>query len=398
MLDRAVAVRFHTDRVDADIGAETAGEVEQAFVNILVVHVDRNGAGVAGHFHSLGDARFIVDCVSKIQIQTGDQLQFGNTVVAVEIGELGDAQAAGYDDDQSDMEAEAPAPMQSPAFSRKATLVGGQMSAPMAPSQQNPFAAPAQHAAPSYEAQAHQQYAQPQYSEQDYGHGEHGEGEELEGYDNVVYQLIPQTPPVNPADVDSGESAVEVVILWGELSILHVEHLSPPRSFYVGESTDAKGKPHTDFLIGSESLGTERMPVVVESGASVAVVIPPGAVGDITISNQVISLDELAAQGQLQTCSELAGAYQYPLPPGATARVQYRGFTFIVKPMSMARKVGIGEGQRVDWKSYMWTFASMALHTGLLLLFYFLPPRSSSLSLDLLERRFTLGEVPHRAA
>jgi TonB family protein len=66
------------------------------------------------------------------------------------------------------------------------------------------------------------------------------------------------------------------------------------------------------------------------------------------------------------------------------ARVQHRGFTFIVKPMSAGRRVGIGGGPQVDWKSYIWTFASMAFHIGMLLLFYFLPPKSSSLSLDLL--------------
>ena len=41
-------------------------------------------------------------------------------------------------------------------------------------------------------------------------------------------------------------------LMWGELSILHVDHMSPPRSFYVGEATDAKGKSATDFLIGSD--------------------------------------------------------------------------------------------------------------------------------------------------
>jgi hypothetical protein len=44
----------------------------------------------------------------------------------------------------------------------------------------------------------------------------------------------------------------------------------------------------------------------------------------------------------------------------------------------------VGQGNPIDWKSNVWTFASMGLHIGLLLLFYFLPPRSSSLSLDLL--------------
>jgi pSer/pThr/pTyr-binding forkhead associated (FHA) protein len=354
--------------------------------------------------------------VSKTRIETGDQLQLGNTIVAVEIGvaqDQVDQVDQGDQGDQDDQYAEPEPPVvQSRAAqpSHKATLLSGQPQA-------NPFGAPSPEqtqrgmaapgvgaggfgaqggvAAPAFGSAsafgaaaqpqyAQQQYAQPQYAEQDYGGGyDEGQGHEDEG-DNVVYQLIPQTPPVNPGDVDSGESAVEVVILWGELSILHVEHLSPPRAFYVGEATDSKGKSTTDFLIGSESLGVERMPVVVESGSTVAVVIPQGATGDITLGNQVISIEELAAQGQLQSAAEMAGARQYPLPPGATARVQYRGFTFVVKPMSAARRVGVGEGQRIDWKSYIWTVASMAFHTGLLLLFYFLPPRSSSLSLDLL--------------
>ena len=328
--------------------------------------------------------------ISKVQLQTGDQLQFGNTVVAVEVGEAGeqdDADDQRAYDAQQDYQQQYAAPQQPAAAApRKATLVGGQMGA-------NPFGAPAA-AAPAGFAAAEPAYAaaEPQYAAPQYGghedyhqeHGQHGSDEELEGMDNVVYQLIPQTPPVNPADVDSGESAVEVVILWGELSILHVEHMSPPRSFFVGEATDAKGKPATDFLIGSESLGTDRLPVVVESGSTCAVVIPPGAVGDVSIGNQVISLDDLAAQGQLQPSSALAGARQYPLPPGATARVMYRGFTFVVKPVSAARAIGVGQANRVDWKGYIWTFASMGLHVGLLLLFYFLPPRSASLSLDLL--------------
>jgi pSer/pThr/pTyr-binding forkhead associated (FHA) protein len=358
--------------------------------------------------------------VSKVRIETGDQLQFGNTVIAVEIGSSDEDEAEDAYEEPAPQPHVAHTPIAAQPMSRKATLISGQplanpFAAPAAPAQAaQPYAQP-QHAHPQTQiglgagafgvaagagafaaAEPAAQYAQPNYgaqggyAEQEHGYAGAGDGYADGGYDdeaegdNVVYQLIPQTPPVNPADVDSSEAAVEVVILWGELSILHVEHLSPPRSFYVGEATDAKGKPLTDFLIGSESLGTERLPVVVESGSSVAVVIPQGATGDITVGNQVISVEELAAQGQLQTAGELAGARQYPLPPGATARIQYRGFTFVVKPMSAARRVGIGEGQTPDWKSYIWTFASMAFHTGLLLLFYFLPPRSSSLSLDLL--------------
>jgi TonB family protein len=321
--------------------------------------------------------------VSKAQIQTGDQLQFGNTVVAIEVGgdagELGDMAESDHDEPSAGLN-----PFGVAAGAQAAGFDGGRY---------NEGHAQPQHAQQDYSGFEDQQQAgyqagyQPGYAaEQHQGYGGHEyadhEGhEDEEGSDNVVYQLIPQTPPVNPSDVDSGDAAVEVVILWGEVSILHVAHLSPPRAFYVGEAHDAKGKPTTDFLIGSESLGTERMAVVTDSGA---VVIPNGATGDVTVNNQVYSFEDLAAQGQLQSSSELAGARQYSLPSGATARVQYRGFTFIVKPTAAARSFGIGEGQRPDWKSYVWMFASMAMHVGLLLLFYFLPPRSSSLSLDLL--------------
>ena len=40
-----VAVRFHADGVDADVGADAAGEVEQSFVDVLVMDIDRDRAG-----------------------------------------------------------------------------------------------------------------------------------------------------------------------------------------------------------------------------------------------------------------------------------------------------------------------------------------------------------------
>lgn len=183
------------------------------------------------------------------------------------------------------------------------------------------------------------------------------------------YQLNPRTAPIDPSDVDTAEAALEVIILWGELSILHVAHISPPRAFCVGEID-------TDFLIGSESLGTERMPIVVEHGSGVAIVIPAAAMGDITIADQVVSFEELAAQERI-----LPGGV-YPLPLGATARFEHRGFTFIVNQTSAARRVGVGERRSV--KEHVWTMASLLVHGGLLLAFQFLPPHSSVLSMDLL--------------
>jgi hypothetical protein len=357
----------------------------------------------------------------KVQLRTADQLQFGSTVIAIELGDAGEYAGSAEGEYEEQTPARAPT-----ARSLKATQLGTPPASQQGQLPTNPFGAPAaqsgmtggfgaagygqpaaysahaQHANTGDEGQSDPEhpYVPPQEPGHDYGsqasqqghygqeyddqYGSHDHGEELEGMDNVVYQLIPQTAPVNPSEIDGTDAAIEIVILWGELSILHVAHLSPPRPFYVGEAKDAKGKLTTDFLIGSESIGTERLPIIVPSGGGVAVVVAPDAVGDVTIGNDTMSMEDLLAQGQLQPSSELPGAYQYPLPAGATARVMYRGFTFVVKPMVAARPVGVGQANRVDWKSYTWTFVSIGLHAALLLLFYFRPPDSSSLSLDLL--------------
>ena len=70
----------------------------------------------------------------------------------------------------------------------------------------------------------------------------------------VLYRIVPQTPPLDPRETDTTEAAIEVVIVWGGLSVLHVAHLSPPRAFYVGER-DA------DFLLSRDTLGLDRVPI-----------------------------------------------------------------------------------------------------------------------------------------
>ncbi len=348
--------------------------------------------------------------INKAQLQTGDDLLLGNTRVVVEVGDsAADQAAAAAYAEQPDMGAAeqvaAPPPqeMASPPPPQMAAPPQQEMASPpppppqemasppppqvpappqqqMAPPVQapspavpNPFAAP-----PGAGGGMASPFAAPAAVA-----GQAAGDSALLG-ENVQYQIVASGPPVNPAEVDSHEPAVEVVVMWGDMSVLHVEHLSPPRSFYVGEATDAKGKPATDFLIGSESIGTDRLPVAVESGAGVAVVIPNGAVGDVTVGEQTITVDELAASSQLQACSELAGAHQYPLPAGATARIGYRDFTFVVRPGNAAQRVGIGGRPEFDWAGHIWTVLSGAMMAFMLLLFYFLPPRPSSLSLELL--------------
>jgi hypothetical protein len=203
--------------------------------------------------------------------------------------------------------------------------------------------------------------------------------------ETVGYRLLRSGPPLDPREVESDDPMLEVVILWGESSVLHAAHLSPPRAFYLGEERNEKGRQLTDFLLGAETLGTGRLPVVTEAGSGQAVVFPRDSSGEITRDGQSIGLQELLARGELQPCIELEGAWQYPLLPGATARVSYRGFTFLVSAGAAGKRIGIGGRPAIDWKCHGWTLASAALAFLMLLLFHLLPPKGAALNLEALD-------------
>jgi TonB family protein len=196
---------------------------------------------------------------------------------------------------------------------------------------------------------------------------------------NVSYQLIAHTPPVAAGEVDSLQSAIEIAIAWGADSMLHVEHLSPPRSFYVGEAAAGQAIA-CDFLLA----GTERLPLILVHDGRVLLVIPDGANAELYLHEQSIPLQALTEQGLLVALPDVPGARAYPLPESAQARIEYRGFTFFIKATVAARRVGIGGPPRLALQEHVWSLVSMAVHGLLLGAMYFLPPRASALSLDLL--------------
>jgi hypothetical protein len=204
--------------------------------------------------------------------------------------------------------------------------------------------------------------------------------------ENIQYGIVASGPPVLPEEVESNDMAIEVSITWGEQNVLHLEHLSPPRAYYVGEapvaSEPAQERP-VDYLIGSEVLGTDRMPVVVESGGNVAVVVPPGATGEVLQGEEVSTLEQLRIAGQLQPSSAVPGAMQYPLPPESTVKVRLKDFVFVVRPVKAGRK--LAGHLSVDWRSLAYMGGSALIFSLLLGVFHFLPPRAAALSIDNLD-------------
>jgi len=198
-------------------------------------------------------------------------------------------------------------------------------------------------------------------------------------------------------EFDSPERAVEVVVMWGDESVLHVEHLSPPRTFCVGEALDSKGRLATDFLIGRESLGAERVPVLLSQDGLAQVVVPAGGNLEVAMGDSSFALAELEAEGLLSPCSELAGARQCRLADGTSARVQYAGFTFVARPLPAARRIGFAGPRRFSLRDQGWMLASLLAHVSLLALFYFSPPRSSALSVHDLSTESRLIEFMREA-
>jgi hypothetical protein len=187
---------------------------------------------------------------------------------------------------------------------------------------------------------------------------------------SYAYSLVKSAPDVPSEEVETPSQSVEVMILW-DTSVLHVSHLTPPRSYYVGEE---EGKSNTcDYFIPSEKLGTTRAPIVLADRGSISVVLPPGATGTIEIPGQPkVTVQQAIESGRAQPCSELSGAHQMTLPNGSRAKIELRGLTFQVSTVNAGRVVA-GHFQ-VDTQGLLYAGVSLAVHAGLLAAMAFFMP------------------------
>jgi hypothetical protein len=189
---------------------------------------------------------------------------------------------------------------------------------------------------------------------------------------SYTYTLVKSAPDVPSEEVEIPAASVEVMILWDTM-VLHVSHLTPPRSFYVGEE---EGKNFTcDYFIPSEKLGTTRAPIVLaDRGGSVSVVLLPRAQGTIEIAGQPkMSVQQAIDSGRTQPCAELSGAHQISLPSGSKAKIELNGLIFQVSAVNAGRVVA-GHFQ-VDTQGLLYTGLSLAVHAGLLAaMAFFMPP------------------------
>jgi hypothetical protein len=152
------------------------------------------------------------------------------------------------------------------------------------------------------------------------------------------YELVACGPAVDADEVeDARVSAVEVSIFWGSTT-LTTQHLTPPRSFHVGEEMGANLP--TDFLIPAEKLGATRAPLVLVRGQRVLAVIMPGTTGSITLPGRgKVTVAQAIAEGLTEPCAEMSGAHTIALPAAATASFKLGDFTFRVSSTAAGKRL-----------------------------------------------------------
>jgi len=181
-----------------------------------------------------------------------------------------------------------------------------------------------------------------------------------------TYALVRSGPDVNPDEVEVAHVAsIEVMTVW-DSNILHVDHLTPPRSYFVGEELGDE-KTSCDFFVPSEMLGTTRAPIVVANGVSASLVILPRSNGTVEIPGQgKISLQDLIASGRARPSGQLSGAHEFELPAGAKARMEleHSGLVFEVSAVNAGKPVPAGILAQFEAAAYIYFALSLLLHLG----------------------------------
>ena len=302
--------------------------------------------------------------VNKCKIMPGDQVQIGSTAIVLEAAQLADAATIAA---AAAPAVAAAAPAAAPPPSGDPNPFAG--ANPFAPAPgANPFAAQAG-ANPFAPANPFVASAAPQ-----------GGGMPMTDIDpnappgSYTYQMVKSGPDVNPDEVEQAHLATaEVMVMW-DANVLVCAHLTPPRSYYVGEETGKNAS--CDFFVPSEILGTTRAPVCVSRGAGIAAVFFPGSTGTVEVPGQgKVTIADLITSGRARPSSELSGAHEYDLPPGAKAKVTLPGgITFQVAAVNAGKSPPVGAFASFEPTAYVFIGLSFLLHMGLVAAFAFFMP------------------------
>lgn len=164
------------------------------------------------------------------------------------------------------------------------------------------------------------------------------------------YKLIEQAPAPSADEVESKAEALEITVRWGQ-SLLHVEHVSPPRANSLGEGAD--------FFLPSEKLGHDKVelvrieagrPVLGSSGAALALGAEQKvAFGDVTVTVALVQAGK-KVRGGLGLAKKGLGSMLAAFALHATV---LGGAAVFMPPLADASTDGIGVEQQALLQQYL---------------------------------------------
>lgn len=146
--------------------------------------------------------------------------------------------------------------------------------------------------------------------------------------DVARYGIVASTPAVPRDEVESQERALEVVVMWGESSVLLVDHLKPQQPWWIGEPTCGE---EIGFLVSEDMLGGHSRCLIAPQGRNGTVMIPPGSSCTVTVDGTEKTLAELHAEGRIAPSVTWPVADEFLIPDDAQIRIQFAGFSFLIR-------------------------------------------------------------------
>lgn len=179
---------------------------------------------------------------------------------------------------------------------------------------------------------------------------------------NVSYAMVPAGPAVDAAEVESASLAVEVVVRWDD-SILHIGHLTPARTFTVGEDG-------SDVVLPADRLGMARAQLVSIEGSDAFANLLPGATAHIVANGRKLSLEDATREG-------LVSGDKIRLTQNVRVKLELGGFSFETAGVMAGKKVAGKIGG--DRRAVVGQAVSFAVHGAIAAaLFAFMPALSST--------------------
>ena len=146
----------------------------------------------------------------------------------------------------------------------------------------------------------------------------------------------------------------------------------PLEAYTIGESSEASFK-----VSGASLPNPAATPLVQRVNGGYALAFTPSMGGEVEFGGQRMSLDELVAAGR---AAVHAGAYLYPLPSGAKARVDHGDIRFNVNLVNRGAVVA-GRGQ-VDWAFWGYFGGTATIATAFYMLMRAMPDDALAMQLE----------------